>query len=91
MALTPNSVAHQSGRARSGGLEIHFRKLGKKGKTPLLVVHGLQYFSWDWLGVAQALTETYLEAGLSLLVAFALLYAILRFMPAGIMGKGRLE
>ena len=55
MALTPNSVAHQSGRARSGGLEIHFRKLGKKGKTPLLVVHGLQYFSWDWLGVAQAL------------------------------------
>ena len=42
-------------------------------------------------GVAQALTETYLEAGLSLLVAFLLLYLILRFMPAGIMGKGRLE
>ena len=49
------SIAHQSGRARSGALEIHFRKLGRKGKTPLLVVHGLQYFSWDWLGVAQAL------------------------------------
>lgn len=49
------SIAHQSGRARSGALEIHFRKLGRKGKTPLLVVHGLQYFSWDWLGVAHAL------------------------------------
>ena len=43
------------------------------------------------LGVAQAFTETYLEAGLSLLVAFFLLYLILRFMPAGILGKGRLE
>lgn len=43
------------------------------------------------LGIAQALTETYIEAGLSLLVAFFLLYLILRFMPAGITGKGRAE
>ena len=43
------------------------------------------------LGIAQALTETYSEAGLSLLVAFFLLYLILRFMPAGLMGKGRVE
>lgn len=43
------------------------------------------------LGIAQAATETYIEAGLSLLVAFFLLYLILRFMPAGIMGKGRVE
>lgn len=59
--------------------------LGGLGYTAGVVWGGLA------LGVAQALTETYLEAGLSLLVAFALLYAILRFMPAGIMGKGRLE
>lgn len=59
--------------------------LGGLGYTAGVVWGGLA------LGVAQALTETYLEAGLSLLVAFALLYVILRFMPAGIMGKGRLE
>jgi branched-chain amino acid transport system permease protein len=59
--------------------------LGGLGYTAGVVWGGLT------LGVAQALTETYLEAGLSLLVAFLLLYLILRFMPAGIMGKGRLE
>jgi len=59
--------------------------LGGLGYTAGVIWGGLA------LGVAQALTETYLEAGLSLLVAFVLLYAILRFMPAGIMGKGRLE
>ncbi len=59
--------------------------LGGLGYTPGVLWGGLA------LGIAQALTETYLEAGLSLLVAFALLYAILRFMPAGIMRRGRLE
>lgn len=59
--------------------------LGGLGYTAGVVWGGLV------LGIAQALTETYLEAGLSLLVAFFLLYLILRFMPAGIMGKGRLE
>ena len=48
-------VDHQAGRARSGDLSIHFRKLGQRGQTPVLIVHGLQYFSWDWLPVAQAL------------------------------------
>jgi branched-chain amino acid transport system permease protein len=62
----------------------------------VVVLGGLGYTAgvlWGGLalGVAQALTETYLEAGLSFLVAFFLLYMILRFMPAGIMGKGRLE
>jgi branched-chain amino acid transport system permease protein len=59
--------------------------LGGLGYTAGVIWGGLA------LGVAQALTETYLEAGLSLLVAFALLYVILTSMPAGIMGKGRLE
>ncbi len=59
--------------------------LGGLGYTPGVMWGGLA------LGIAQALTETYLEAGVSLLVAFLLLYVILRFMPAGIMGKGRLE
>ena len=59
--------------------------LGGLGYTAGVVWGGLT------LGVAQALTETYLEAGLSLLVAFVLLYVILMAMPAGIMGKGRRE
>jgi pimeloyl-ACP methyl ester carboxylesterase len=49
------NIPHQTGHARSGELSIHFRKLGRRGATPLLIVHGLQYFSWDWLPVAQAL------------------------------------
>jgi branched-chain amino acid transport system permease protein len=59
--------------------------LGGLGYTAGVVWGGLT------LGIAQALTETYLESGLSLLVAFVLLYVILRFMPAGIMRRGRVE
>src|SRR5436190_19373560 len=44
-----------SGRVHSGDVSIHFRRLGNKGETPILIVHGLSYFSYDWLGVAQAL------------------------------------
>ena len=59
--------------------------LGGLGYTPGVLWGGLA------LGVAQALSETYLEAGLSLFVAFVLLYVILCFMPAGIMGRGRVD
>jgi pimeloyl-ACP methyl ester carboxylesterase len=41
--------------ARSGELRIHFRRTGSRGRTPILIVHGLSYFSWDWLGVAREL------------------------------------
>lgn len=59
--------------------------LGGLGYTAGVIWGGLA------LGIAQALTETYLEAGLSLLVAFFLLYMVLTLMPAGIMGRGRVE
>src|ERR1044071_9164972 len=49
------AVPHQTGRARSGELSIHYRKLGRPGGTPVLIVHGLSYFSYDWLDVAQSL------------------------------------
>lgn len=48
-------IPHETGRARSGDLWIHYRKLGRRGRTPILIVHGLSYFSYDWLDVAQAL------------------------------------
>jgi pimeloyl-ACP methyl ester carboxylesterase len=35
---------------------IHYLRLGKdRGQTPILIVHGLSYFSHDWLGVGEAL------------------------------------
>ena len=46
---------HQTGTARSGDVEIFYRKLGKPGKTPVVVVHGASYFSYDWVNVAAAL------------------------------------
>jgi pimeloyl-ACP methyl ester carboxylesterase len=49
------AIAHQSGRVRSGDTEIFYRRLGIRGRVPLVIVHGLSYFSYDWLPVAQAL------------------------------------
>jgi pimeloyl-ACP methyl ester carboxylesterase len=45
----------QTGRARSGELNIHYRRTGRPGATPLLIVHGLSYFSYDWMPVAETL------------------------------------
>ena len=43
-------------KAKSGDLSIHYRRLGTdRGQTPILVVHGLSYFSYDWLGVGASL------------------------------------
>jgi esterase len=48
-------IPHQTERVRSGDVSIFLRKLGIRGQTPILIVHGLSYFSYDWLEVAQAL------------------------------------
>ena len=48
-------IPHQTGTVRSGDVDIFYRRLGKPGATPVLLVHGLSYFSYDWLPVAQAL------------------------------------
>jgi pimeloyl-ACP methyl ester carboxylesterase len=39
-------------RITSGDVEIAYRRFGRPGKTPLLIVHGLSYFSYDWIGPA---------------------------------------
>jgi pimeloyl-ACP methyl ester carboxylesterase len=49
------AIAHSTGRARSGEVSIFYRKLGNRALTPILIVHGLSYFSWDWLEVGQVL------------------------------------
>ena len=54
MAL-PN-VPHQIGRVTSGDVTIFYRRFGSPGRTPILVMHGANYFdSYDWIGVAGAL------------------------------------
>jgi pimeloyl-ACP methyl ester carboxylesterase len=45
-----------SGNVKSGDVSLFYRKFGKAGRTPVLLVHGLSYFSYDWIEVAQALS-----------------------------------
>jgi esterase len=43
-------------KVKSGDVSIHCRRLGSdRGLTPILIVHGLSYFSYDWLGVGESL------------------------------------
>lgn len=43
-------------RVRSGDVSLHYRRLGEnRALTPILIVHGLSYFSYDWLEAGGAL------------------------------------
>ncbi len=44
-----------TGTVRSGDVEIFYRRFGQPGRTPVLIVHGLSYFSYDWIGPASQL------------------------------------
>jgi len=46
------SQDHETGRVRSGDAEIFYRRFGRPGRMPVLIVHGLSYFSYDWIGPA---------------------------------------
>jgi pimeloyl-ACP methyl ester carboxylesterase len=46
---------HATGRVRSGDVEIFYRRFGRPGRTPVLIVHGLSYFSYDWIGPASCI------------------------------------
>jgi esterase len=54
-AIGPALPPHRTGRFKSGDVEIFYRLFGAKGKTPLAIVHGLSYFSYDWIEPAAAL------------------------------------
>ena len=49
MLTTPE---HRTGTCESGDVTIHYRHFGSPGATPMLIVHGLSYFSYDWIGIA---------------------------------------
>src|SRR6476646_2852419 len=52
-------LAHTTGIAPSGPpdapVRIFYRLLGTPGKTPTLIVHGLSFFSYDWIAPGAAL------------------------------------
>ena len=47
---------HRTGTVATGDVEIFYRAFGAPGATPILIVHGLSFFSWDWIGIADALS-----------------------------------
>ncbi len=49
------AVETSSGAVSSGDVEIFYRRFGKPDRTPVLIVHGLSYFSYDWIELASAL------------------------------------
>ena len=52
------SVPHQTGQVSSGDASIFYRSFGAKGRTPIVVMHGANYFdSYDWIGVAGVLAS----------------------------------
>lgn len=42
-------------RVPSNDVQIHIRRFGTPGRVPVLIVHGLSYFSWDWIPAGRAL------------------------------------
>ncbi len=56
-----DSLRHVTATARSGTTEqpvrIFFRLFGEPGATPMLIVHGLSFFSYDWIGPAASLAS----------------------------------
>jgi esterase len=50
-------VTTPAGRVRSGDVEIFYRKFGAPGRTPVLIVHGLSFFSYDWIDTAAGIAR----------------------------------
>src|SRR5262245_55226826 len=48
----------RNGRVNSGDVSIFYRAFGARGRTPILLMHGANYFdSYDWIGVAETLAS----------------------------------
>lgn len=48
---------YQTGTTVSDGIEISFKRFGNRGKVPIIIVHGLSFFSHDWIEVASELAS----------------------------------
>ena len=48
----------RTGRVNSGDVSLFYRAFGTPGATPILILHGTNYYdSYDWIGVASALAS----------------------------------
>ena len=57
IGLTQQARAAVEERVPSGDVRLFVRRFGKPGKTPILIMHGANYFnSYDWIGFAEALS-----------------------------------
>src|SRR5690349_18373169 len=49
---------HRTGTLKSGDVNLFYRRFGKPGATPILILHGVNYYdSADWIDVAGALAR----------------------------------
>ena len=56
MATPGRTMAQVAAKTfRSSNVGIFYRLFGSPGRTPVVIVHGLSYFSYDWIAPAQAL------------------------------------
>jgi pimeloyl-ACP methyl ester carboxylesterase len=50
------AVEQKTGRFNSGDVSLFYRAFGSPGATPIVLLHGSNYYdSYDWIGVASAL------------------------------------
>ena len=53
MANEPNA-----GMLSSGDVKLFYRRFGASGGAlPMVILHGMSYFSWDWIGIATELAK----------------------------------
>jgi esterase len=51
-------VEQRIGRLNSGDVSLFYRAYGAPGRTPIIILHGSNYYdSYDWIGVATALAS----------------------------------
>lgn len=48
---------HATGRVRSGDVDLFYRRFGRSHRSPVLISHGLSFFSYDWIDVAARLAS----------------------------------
>jgi pimeloyl-ACP methyl ester carboxylesterase len=52
------AVAQRTGRLNSGDVSLFYRAFGSPGATPIIILHGSNYYdSYDWINVATALAS----------------------------------
>lgn len=54
-ALSAAETTHAAGAYTSGDVRIFYRLFQGPGRTPMVIVHGLSFISYDWIGPASAL------------------------------------